>query len=207
MGITLAGNQYLNIFNCYSLVNIEAEGSGIASGCGNLVNCFNGGTINGGDSSGVIKSVSDNHTTQIINCCNLGAIECGEEWWNRLSGFVCSGYSGNLEIMNSCSIGQLIKNSGRDTRRLSYTFVYNGGLKTLDFTNCYYLQDIVDNCKYINANEGTTALTDTNVQEVLDSLNNYVEEHKNDYYEDYGITLVNWVIGENGYPVLDLKYE
>ena len=89
-----------------------------------------------------------------------------------------------------------------------YTTCYdNGDSTTLDLDNCYYLQDILGNCEYINANEGTTALTDTNVQEVLDSLNNYVEEHKNDYYEDYGITLVNWVIGENGYPVLDLKYE
>lgn len=77
--------------------------------------------------------------------------------------------------------------------------------------NCYYAQAIKDNFENININKigekEITGITDTNVQEVLEGLNKYIKDNTNYYEETYGVSLVKWIIGENGYPVLDLKYE
>lgn len=73
---------------------------------------------------------------------------------------------------------------------------------TVNFDNCYYAKSIIEHDDTILINEGPTEISDDNVQKVLENLNTYVEEHKN----DYEVPLVNWVIGDEGYPVLDLNY-
>ena len=61
---------------------------------------------------------------------------------------------------------------------------------------------IIEQNAKIGIVEETNEITEENAEEVLESLNKYVEEHKN----DYEVPLVNWIMGPEGYPILDLKY-
>ena len=73
---------------------------------------------------------------------------------------------------------------------------------SVNYTNCYYTKKIIEQNAAIDIPEGTNEITEENAEEVLQSLNTYVEEHKN----DYEVPLVNWIMGPEGYPILDLKY-
>ena len=73
---------------------------------------------------------------------------------------------------------------------------------SINYTNCYYAKKIIEQNEGIGLPEETNEITEENAEEVLQSLNTYVEEHKN----DYEVPLVNWIMGPDGYPILDLKY-
>ena len=76
------------------------------------------------------------------------------------------------------------------------------GNASVNYDNCYYLKKIIEQNEGIGLPEGTNEIAEENAEEVLQSLNAYVEEHKN----DYEVPLVNWIMGPDGYPILDLKY-
>lgn len=181
--------------------------SGIAYECLLMVNCYNGGSIGGvGDafSGGLCSGVKDQHTSQIINSCNFGTIKSGEYNWNGAEGFVTTVFSGHLDVINSCSAGDVII-TAPDGKVRGNNFAGFATGATGNFENCYYKESIVDGID-VKANENTIPITKETAQTALNSLNEYVEEHKNDYYEEYGVQLVNWKMGTNGYPTLDLKY-
>lgn len=138
-----------------------------------------------------------------------GAKKSGKEKWEQVIGLGGVVYNGHLEVINCCSVGELVKTNPADREdwRHSYNFarILRGNGATGNFENCYYKESIVDGVD-VKANENTIPITKETAQTALNSLNQYVEEHKNDYYEDYGVQLVNWKMGTNGYPTLDLKY-
>ena len=139
---------------------------------------------------------------KIINCYNLGDINgSGNGYYKAVGGlFTSANTSMVCDVINSCSHGIINQNS-----TYQYSVSVFGTLFSdaeVIFNNCYYSRKIVEHDETITINEGTIEMSDDNVQEVLESLNTYVEEHKN----DYEVPLLNWVIGDEGYPVLDLKY-
>lgn len=159
-----------------------------------MINCYNLGnasaiTINGYARGGLIGFIV-NGNSNIINCYNSGTVVGNNK--KKSGGIVGQVNSGTVNVSNCCSLGPI-------TISPAYTFCSGG---TVEFDNCYYSKKLVENNEKININEGPTEVTATNMQTTLQSLNAFVNAHKN----DYEVPLVNWVIGPEGYPVLDLKY-
>ena len=90
----------------------------------------------------------------------------------------------------------------RNSNRYTSIFANLINNTSVNYTNCYYSKKIIEQNEEIGIPEGPNEFTEENVEEVLQSLNTYVEEHKN----DYEVPLVNWIMGPEGYPILDLKY-
>ncbi len=175
-------------YNCSNLVNIEADrASGFASevyGNITLINCINEGNDMAG---GLIRWDDVNGTTTIVNCYNSGVIKGSESTSSShdyASGIMGGSYSsGTRNIINTCSLGK-ITNYGNN-------FYYAYGGATVDLTNCFYPSSMTKNNSNVEVNEGSISFDDSNVQEVVNTLNAYVKEHKN----DYEVPLKEWKIG------------
>lgn len=173
-----------NFYNCCNKVNISretVEASGFLHSCrGNLtmVNCYNLGK---GMSHGGLTGFNDVYWTRnIVNCYNLGTMvgrTAENSSYKNTSGIMGGIYAGNKEqttnIINTCSLGR-ITNYGNN-------FYYAWGGAEVNLENCFYPASMVEKNDKITVNEGSIAIDKNNVQDVLEQLNTYVEEHKNDY--------------------------
>lgn len=89
---------------------------------------------------------------------------------------------GTRNIINTCSLGK-IKKYGNN-----FYFAYGGSVVGLE--NCFYPMSMTTNNNKITVNEGSVAFDDSNVAEVVNTLNEYVKGHKN----DYEVPLKEWKI-------------
>ena len=76
---------------------------------------------------------------------------------------------------------------------ISNNFYYVTGDSTISLKNCYYLNSIINEKVEINDDSISFARNDN---QVIENLNKYVEEHKN----DYGVELYKWKLDSNGLP-------
>ena len=173
-------------YNC--LVNVAGEnGRGfVGSAYGNItmVNCINKGATT---YAGFIGFDDVNGTTTIVNCSNEGEIigrSNKNTVYNSSCGIIQWAYSSGIRnIINTCSLGN-ITNYGAN-------FYFVSGGATVDLTNCFYPSSMTKNNSNVEVNEGSISFDASNVQEVVNTLNAYVKEHKN----DYEVPLKEWKIG------------
>ena len=185
------------IYNCYISGYIKGNSSGgvIGSAWGNaeIINCCNLAKIDALTTAGGIIAYRDiNGITNIINCYNSGEIYGRQtvENYNRVSGIIGWAYStGTRNIINTCSIGAIKKENGT-----SQNFYGVNGGATVELENCYYLDTNVNENVIINENSIAFHKGDKNI---IDKLNTYVEEHKN----DYTVELYTWKLNSDGLPV------
>lgn len=183
-------------YNCYVSGSIRGNGvGGIAAtawGDIEIVNCCNLATLESTGAVGGLISFRDiGGTTNIVNCYNLGKIVGGQ--YGDVHGIIANAYStGTRNIINSCSLGTI----SRSGVNKSNNFYGASGGATVKLEGCYYLDEIIN--EKVKANEGSIAFS-RNEQTILDNLNKYVNEHKNDYIDE-GIELYNWKFDSNGLP-------
>ena len=184
-----------NLYNCYVSGTLKGSGSGgiVGSAWGNIdvVNCCNLATIESSGSAGGIITYRDiGGTTNIVNCYNLGKISGGQ--YGYVSGIIGNAYNtGIRNIINTCSLGTISKKASN-----SQNFYYAWGGATVKLEYCYYLDEIIN--EKVTVNEDSIEFS-KNDQTVLNNLNKYVNEHKNDYISE-GIELYNWEFDSNGLP-------
>ena len=196
-----------NLYNCYVSGTLKGNGVGgiVASAWGNIdvVNCCNLATIEStGSAGGIINYRDIGGTTNIVNCYNLGKISgeqygyesgiIGGEQYSHVSGIIGGAYNtGIRNIINTCSLGTISKKASN-----SQNFYYVWGGATVKLEYCYYLDEIIN--EKVTVNEDSIEFS-KNDQTVLNNLNKYVNEHKNDYISE-GIELYNWEFDSNGLP-------
>ena len=156
-----------------------------------IVNCCNLANIEStGGAGGIIYYRDIGGTTNIVNCYNLGRISCGQ--YGNVSGIIGGVYStGTRNIINTCSIGTISKAANNWQ---NFYYVWEGA--TVKLEGCYYLDEIINEKVIVNEDSIEFSRNDP---KVLDNLNKYVNDHKNDYIEE-GIELYNWEIDSNGLP-------
>ena len=123
-------------------------------------------------------------TTTIVNCYNVSEIETKNETsYDYASGIIGNSYSsGTRQIKNTCSLGKINQYGN------NFYKAYGGSVVSLE--NCFYPKSMVANNDKAVINEGSIAFDDSTVQEVVNTLNKYVKEHKN----DYEVPLKEWKI-------------
>ena len=125
-------------------------------------------------------------TTTIVNCYNSGELtgtpSVGTQSYVSSSIIGCSYSNGTRNIINTCSLGK-IKNYGNN-----FYYAYGGSVVGLE--NCFYPASMTASNDKVTVNEGSVAFDDSTVQEVVNTLNAYVKEHKN----DYEVPLKEWKI-------------
>lgn len=136
-------------------------------------------------------------TTTIVNCYNAGNMtgrKSANAPYSHTSGIIAGAYTSTTSnIINTCSLGR-ITNYGNN-------FYYVWGGAQVNLENCFYPASIATENSKLTINEGSIAIDENNVKEVLDQLNEYVKEHKN----DYEVPLKEWkleVINGEKMPVL-----
>ena len=188
-GITYIASNDSKFYNCSSMINISANNSaGIASqvyGTTMMINCYNGGNgITGG-----LMNWDEKAMSKIVNCYNSGNVNGKTKItaYNYASGII--GASTNNDetkkstLINVCSLGKMTETA--------YNFYYTWTNTINDLTNCFYPSSMTKNNSNVELNEGSISFDDSNVQEVVNTLNAYVKEHKN----DYEVPLKEWKIG------------
>ena len=192
------------IKNCYNTGDISASGtpyyaSGIDYNCpvagivsdsvGKVVeitNCYNTGSCAstaGWCSNGGIVGNSSN-TTTINNCYNIGKIisTVNSTRWNI--------YGIGYGKCNNCYNIGILESSG------SSIFAINGG----DINNCYYSSLI--NTNITTAEENLVDISTKSGQEFVNELNSYIKANQD---EVNTTNWAKWILGSNGYPILDLE--
>ena len=192
-GITQRAYNNNKLYNIYISGSIKGKGVGglIVQGNSEIVNCCNLATIEGSESaSGLIVSVTANMNVTIVNSYNLGKILGGQ--YSNVSGIIGNAYStGTRNIINTCSLGSVLKSVNN-----CQNFYNVSGGATVGLKNAYYLDEIIN--EKVTVNEGSI-LFSRNEETVLNNLNKYAEEHKNDYIDE-GITLYSWEFDSKGLP-------
>lgn len=179
-------------YNCYNNVNVKSK-----YGCGfvdsvhsniTMINCYNKGQ--GMEASGLINFDDVGGTTTIVNCYNSGNItgkKSANVAYSYSSGIIGWAYTSKTNnIINTCSLGK-ITNYGNN-------FYYVTGGAEVNLENCFYPASIATENSKLTINEGSTAIDENNVNEVLNQLNEYVKEHKNDYevpLKEWKLELIN----------------
>lgn len=223
------GGLFSNVRNVtiknLGLTNININNTGSAGGIANrvnggkLYNCYITGSIIGKQSGGLANSIDGN--SQVVNCYNAADIQSRSEngggltayndvssnltivnsynsgnvatpvSWRSVSGIVGWVYNtGKRNIINTLSMGNL--SSGMKVN----TFYSVKGGATVELENAYYLDTIVTDNTTINENSIEFS---KNSQEVLNTLNQYVKEHKN----DYEVELYSWKFDSEGLPTFE----
>ena len=189
-----------NYYNCYvsGKIKTKTQGGGIASGANNvkIINCYNISEIeSSGRVGGIVAYVDAGGSITIVNSYNNGKLTTTGTsiGYHTSSGIIGTAYhsKGTRKIINSCSIGEIIS-----TRISAGNFYYASGEATVGLENAYYLDEIIN--EKVTVNEGSISFS-RNEEAVLNNLNKYVEEHKNDYIDE-GITLYSWEFDSNGLP-------
>ncbi|MGN1271263.1 MAG: hypothetical protein ACI4UX_04780, partial [Clostridia bacterium] len=185
-------------YNCHSEVDINSKsGCGIASqiyGDITIINCYNRGN---GFTGGLTGFDDVGGTTTIVNCYNTGEIK-GKSGpntaYSQASGIIRGAYTSKTNnIINTCSLGK-VTNYGNN-------FYYVWGGAEVKLENCFYPASMTKENSKITVNEGSTSFDESNVEEILNQLNTYVKEHKN----DYEVPLKEWkleIINGEKMPVL-----
>ena len=197
----------LNIFNCknYAELNNLSSQNDSEAACGGIaglaikatiINCSNEKTsIVEGKASRVGGIIGYLRTAKggikIYNCYNIGKISSEISGSGEIIGYI---YSVG-KIANTYSVGEI---SGKEIGGIVGSALYNNTAN--EFTNCYYKKSDTAKTaagKYI-PNTVATGLDSVN-EDVINTLNAYVEEHKN----DYEVPLKEWKIETiNGEKVL-----
>ena len=189
-----------NYYNCYVSGKIKAKtrGGGIASVANNvkIINCYNISEIeSSGRVGGLVGYIDAGGSITIVNSYNNGKLTTTGTniGYHTSSGIIGTAYhsNGNRKIINSCSIGEITS-----TRISAGNFYYAYGGATVELENAYYLDEIIN--EKVTVNEGSISFL-RDEETVLNNLNKYVEEHKNDYIDE-GITLYSWEFDSNGLP-------
>lgn len=186
------------VYNCYNRASVKGGTvGGIVSTVYadiTMINCCNLGSIFGsGYVGGLIGFDDTSGNTKIINCYNIGTIKGGATigGYSKTAGILGGAYAnGTRNIINCCSNGKLTSTG--------YTIYQTWGGATIGLENCYYSNEMVDEIKKVYANSDAQGISKNN-NEILEKLNYYVEQHKNEYQ----VPLYNWKMGEGGYPVLE----
>ena len=176
-------------YNCINLVNCKAKQiGGLTSevyGSITMINCYNKANISKVNKGGGLMTWDDvGGTTTIVNCYNISEIETkNEASYDYASGIIGNSYSsGTRQIINTCSLGKINQYGN------NFYKAYGGSVVSLE--NCFYPKSMVANNDKAVINEGSIAFDDSTVQEVVNTLNKYVKEHKN----DYEVPLKEWKI-------------
>ncbi len=184
------------LYNCYITGSIIGKQSGglatSIDGNSQVVNCYNAADIQSRNENGggltAYNDVSSNLT--IVNSYNSGNVATPVSW-RSVSGIVGWVYNtGKRNIINTLSMGNL--SSGMKVN----TFYSVKGGATVELENAYYLDTIVTDNTTINENSIEFS---KNSQEVLNTLNQYVKEHKN----DYEVELYSWKFDSEGLPTFE----
>ena len=176
--IISSGAKY---YNCVNLVNCKAKQiGGLTSdvyGSITMINCYNKANISKVNRGGGLMNWDDvGGTTTIVNCYNISEIENkNEASYDYASGIIGNSYS-------TCSLGKINQYGN------NFYKAYGGSVVSLE--NCFYPKSMVANNDKAVINAGSIAFDDSTVQEVVNTLNKYVKEHKN----DYEVPLKEWKI-------------
>ena len=187
-----------NLYNCYVSGNISGSGnvSGLASISSltttKIINCYNSANIQSTERAGGLVSYSDRgNNITIENCYNIGNVSTSStstnQQYNSVSGILGGTYhTGTRKIINTVNMGNL------SAPKLDvHTIYYDNQGDTVQIENCYYLNSIEPDKTIINENSIEFTRND---EEVLNSLNEYVNAHKN----DNEVELCNWIFDSNG---------
>lgn len=161
-----------------------------------MINCYNKGN---GVTGGLINW-DERGKAKIINCYNSGQINGREKElrpYNVAGGIISVSTSSDKTqkstLINVLSLGKF--------RNYACNFYYTYTDTVNNLENCFYPASIAAENSKLTINEGSIAIDENNVKEVLDQLNEYVKEHKN----DYEVPLKEWkleVINGEKMPVL-----
>ncbi len=172
-------------------------GSGVAGiihsvwGDMEMINCCNLAKIQSSNRAGGLIAWDDvNGDTEIINSYNIGELT-GTNKYACVGGVIANSYStGTRNIINTCSLGIIYSSSSASYTNNFYN-AYGGA--TVNLSNCYYLDTIINDNVTINEDSIAFSKGDTSI---IDKLNEYVEEHK----YDYAVELYTWELDEDGLP-------
>ena len=187
IGVFAYRSSAAQYYNCVNLVNCKAKHTGgITNAVYNditMINCYS--RTNMSEGGGLMTWDDVGGTTTIVNCYNISEItETQKETaYDYASGIIGNSYSsGTRQIINTCSLGKINQYGN------NFYKAYGGSVVSLE--NCFYPKSMVANNDKAVINEGSIAFDDSTVQEVVNTLNKYVKEHKN----DYEVPLKEWKI-------------
>ena len=200
-GIVTVSSSTSVIINSYNTGNIITNGD-VASGivgwrdC-TIINCYNTGDVatkykssySGAPVGGIL---GQDNNAKIMYCYNTGDISTD---WTGLAGGITGGAGTIINCHNSGNI------TGDNT-----TTKYEVGVGYTTHSNCTYLNktsvvttDSEDVAVTKTIAQGETKSTfETAMETLCNNMNSYINEHQSEYP-----ALSTWVIGPDGYPVLN----
>ena len=187
------------LYNIYVSGNITGKNVGgiVGNGGGSteFINCCNLANVQGAEgAAGIVKYADIGSNINIVNSYNLGEIigMGTRDSYDAVGGIIGAAYNtGTRKIINSCSLGEISKPKG-----IGRNFYYAWDATPFELQNCYYLDSIIN--EKVIANENSIAFSKGD-ESVINKLNTYVKEHKN----DYAIELYTWKLDSNGLPTFE----
>ena len=187
------------LYNIYVSGNITGKNVGgiVGNGGGSteFINCCNLANVHGAEgAAGIVKYADIGSNINIVNSYNLGEIigMGTRDSYDAVGGIIGAAYNtGTRKIINSCSLGEISKPKG-----IGRNFYYAWDATPFELQNCYYLDSIIN--EKVIANENSIAFSKGD-ESVINKLNTYVKEHKN----DYAVELYTWKLDSNGLPTFE----
>ena len=197
IGHAYATNVELN--NCYNLGNVTGTiAAGILSRNGGdslktiITNCFNVGDITGTEEStagGILGEITT-MTLNINNCYNLGDVKS-----DTYSGGII-GYSRyTVNISNAYNAGKIYSVGKAD---IIVPEIWNSKISLKNFF--YDESNLINGVQIYSKDAISFKNNKEEVEELKNNLNEYIDESGTYTSEWY-----KWIIGEDGYPILDFN--